>query len=130
MKPCQSENPTCKNNPSGACVALYQEAIQIYRGLPQSTDLVTLLSEDEAGLYFSNDAERKCIPTDYARQNGAAKDTKGNCCWWLRSQSPQLDRNMYVTGTGRISTAGEGITRKYYTVRPVIRINLSEKDIV
>lgn len=54
-------------------------------------DKVFLLSITEANRYFKTDEERMCVPTAYAKANGAymsSSYTKGGiatCWWWLRS---------------------------------------------
>ena len=63
-------------------------------------DRVFLLSPAEAGKYFPASTDRTCLPTAYAKANGAEADLKsGACAWWLRgtegadAQAASADRS-------------------------------------
>ena len=88
----------------------------------KTKDKIFLLSIDEAKEYFKNDEDRKCIPTEYARDNGAVLDYESY--WYLRSYSQnELLEAACVTKDGTI-----GFFNKYYRnwggIRPAMWINL------
>ena len=112
------KNPEYPNSPAGN----------------DTEDKVFLLSVQEAKLYFSDNAYRKCSPTEKLVATG--KFTQSNkpwyakhnyaCNWWLRS--PGMFRDNYVsyvdkgggiTGGGQVNYPSCDIC-----VRPVIRINV------
>ena len=97
------------------------------KGMIASSDpgKVFLLSEDEAGRYFSSDDDRKCEPTEYAKTNGAF-EYEGYGCWWLRSPNP--DMGDCVHGVGYDGVVGNYSV--FYTdgsARPALWINLESE---
>ncbi len=95
-----------------------------------TNDKVFLLSITEAEKYFSNDEERKCIPTAYAIAQGAYtsssynKDGKATCWWWLRSPGDYQYCAAYVSDDGSIDYDGDDVNVSYDCVRPALWINL------
>ena len=95
-----------------------------------TNDKVFLLSITEAEKYFSNDEERKCIPTAYAIAQGAYtsssynKDGKATCWWWLRSPGYYQTYAAYVFYDGFIDYYGSNVINSHDCVRPALWINL------
>ena len=85
-------------------------------------DQVFLLSIPEAIKYFSSDSARQCEPTDFAVANGA---DSGNCWWWLRSPSDDLDVVATVDYNGGVCELGNYVDFDSYAVRPALWIDLS-----
>jgi hypothetical protein len=91
-------------------------------------DKIFLLSIDEVKKYFKDIEDRKCKPTNYAKQQGAWANYGprylGNCRWWLRSPGGYQDCVAFVNFEGYISD-NDGIVRRHDTaVRPALYINL------
>lgn len=98
-------------------------------------DRVFLLSTSEANRYFKSNEERMCVPTAYAKANGADTSsdyTKGGAVtgwWWLRSPNTKWDWNSgtYVGNDGGVRSYGDYVDRDVRgCVRPVLWINLGE----
>ena len=95
-----------------------------------TNDKVFLLSITEAEKYFSNDEERKCIPTAYAIAQGAYtsssynKDGKATCWWWLRSPGTNQIYAVDVYIDGSIYYLGCTVLTSNDCVRPALWINL------
>ena len=95
-----------------------------------TNDKVFLLSITEAEKYFSNDEERKCIPTAYAIAQGAYtsssynKDGKATCWWWLRSPGDYQYDAASVNYDGSIYYYGYFVDNRCDCVRPALWINL------
>lgn len=94
-------------------------------------DKVFLLSIQEVNKYFNNDSERQCVPTEYAKANGAytniviEKNDTPLCGWWLRSSGIQQDNAAVVISYGSIKSAGYSINDASVSVRPVMWISLT-----
>ena len=72
-----------------------------------TTDKVFVLSVSEFNEYFSGKESSKCVPTVYAKSNGALDgidDT--NCWWWLRTPSGYKSRIACVNNFGSIEPRG------------------------
>ena len=72
-----------------------------------TTDKVFVLSVSEFNEYFSGKESSKCVPTVYAKSNGALDgidDT--NCWWWLRTPSGYNSRIACVNNFGSIEPRG------------------------
>ena len=89
-------------------------------------DQVFVLSIQEAERYFSSDADRQSIPTEYAKSQGGL-NFGGNTWWWLRSPG---SLNKFATGvyiwTGKIDDYGYGVTPNRNgggSVRPAIWVS-------
>lgn len=92
-------------------------------------DKVFLLSIEEANRYFNNDSERRCIPTEYAKANGAftfEKDDTSNCFWWLRSQGGYSNKSASVVNSnGTVGKYGNAVDYSGDCVRPAMWISLT-----
>ena len=95
-----------------------------------TTDKVFLLSINEANKYFGSDDDRKCIPTEYAKANGAytsSSNTKNGvptCYWWLRSPGNLQRSAGYVFDDGSVYYDGGLVHADDVCVRPALWINL------
>lgn len=97
-----------------------------------TVDKVFLLSAYEAKSYFADDEKRKCIPTAYAKAQGAFisdshKPSNGGeptCWWWLRTSGENQLEAAFVYGEGLISNNGYDVDYKTGCVRPVICLSL------
>lgn len=95
-----------------------------------TTDKVFLLSIAEANKYFSSHEARMCVPTAYAKSNGAktssnyAKDGATTCFWWLRSPGGRQDGAAYVSVSGDVNCYGNGVRGNSDCVRPAMWIDL------
>lgn len=97
-----------------------------------TVDKVFLLSAYEAKSYFADDEKRKCIPTAYAKAQGAFisdshKPSNGGeptCWWWLRTSGENQLEAAFVYGKGLISNNGYDVDYKTGCVRPVICLSL------
>ena len=89
-----------------------------------TTDKIFLLSIPEAEIYFSSDDERKCQPTDYAKEQGEYVNLSTDYqWWWLRSRGSYFSAS-YVRADGSIFSQGTGGFNEG-VVRPVLWIELS-----
>ena len=95
-----------------------------------TTDQVFLLSINEVNKYFSSDDARKCVPTDYAIEQGAftsdncTVDGKATCWWWLRSPGNSSDCAAHVYDFGDVYFGGDYVLDDSYCVRPALNLNL------
>ncbi len=93
-----------------------------------TTDKVFLLSISEAEKYFSDDEDRKCVPTAYAIDRGAitssnfTKGGKATCRWWLRSPGFDSYYAAGVYGNGDINYYGDYVDDNHNCVRPALWI--------
>lgn len=96
-------------------------------------DNVFLLSNAEVKQYFRNDSSRRCVPTGYAKAQGA-KTGKGNgyvegrktvLAWWLRSPGWNQRGANIVYINGEINLATNDVSAKGNTVRPAVWVDLS-----
>lgn len=92
-------------------------------------DKVFLLSIEEANRYFKYDSERRCIPTEYAKANGAFTfeiDGASNCFWWLRSQGGYSNKSASVVNSnGTVGKYGNAVDYSGDCVRPAMWISLA-----
>ena len=89
------------------------------------SDKVFLLSATEAEKYFSTYASRKCVPTAFAKVQGAYtySDKSNKCYWWLRfNDISQIDQEC-VNDCGFVSRTF-GIDS--VAVRPALWIKLEQ----
>jgi len=86
-----------------------------------TSDKVFILSIDEAKRYFSSDKDRKCVPTDYAIEQGSS--TVLFWCW-LRSPGDSQKDAAGVDDDGSIFDSGNGVDRGISAVRPALWIDL------
>ena len=90
-----------------------------------------LLSIDEVNKYYSSDEARKCLPTAYAKAQGAwtsyiNKTASGEaaCWWWLRSPGVSQNFAAYVGDVGSVGCLGSGVPDVHVCVRPALWISL------
>ena len=116
--------------------AVTAEANPAYGNTPpgnETVDKVFLLSAVDVSRYFKSNAERKCVPTEYAIERGAYTSTNNSlegdatCWWWLRSPGDDSDSAASVRSGGSIIYYGNFVD-SVFAVRPVIRIDLSNKQ--
>lgn len=83
-----------------------------------TSDVIFCLSSDEARRYFSSDAERKAVATEYAAQRAPF------AWWWLRSPGGASDAaKAVVTADGKVTTGGNWVNNNDM-VRPAMWIDL------
>ena len=88
-------------------------------------DQVFLLSITEVNKYFSSDSARQCEPTDFAVANGARKNDRGDCSWWLRSPGYNQNFAAIVNNVGGVAEFGRGVYGDDVAVRPALWIDLN-----
>lgn len=99
-----------------------------------TTDKVFLLSYNETKLYFDNSEARKCVPTAYAKANGAktnnsyTKDGAATCWWWLRSPGGFQNRAARVYYGGATGYWGGSVDDGNGCVRPALWVFLNIED--
>ena len=95
-----------------------------------TTDKVFLLSINEAEQYFGSAEVRMCIPTEYAKANGAYTDNRytkngvPTCWWWLRSSGYVQYDAPYIYSDGSVYYRGGYVLDARECVRPALWINL------
>ena len=93
-------------------------------------DKVFLLSIIEVCQYFASDEASMCVPTAYAKANGAWTsgsynvDGEATCWWWLRSPGIYQYTAADVYYDGGVGSAGAYVYGAYGGVRPALWINL------
>lgn len=87
----------------------------------RTQDKVFLLSITEANKYFSSDATRQCMNTEYADANNVSKI----CWWWLRTPGNCQERAADVGPGGGIYEYGHGVSWGIAAVRPALWIDLN-----
>lgn len=85
-------------------------------------DYIYLLSYYEVSNYFKSDEERKLIPTEIAKKNGAHYL---NCYWMTRSPGSAQDQVMAVKDNGQTNYS-TGVDDAHLGVRPAMWIKLDE----
>lgn len=99
-----------------------------------TTDKVFLLSYNETKQYFENSEARKCVPTAYAKANGAktnnsyTKDGVATCWWWLRSPGGFQNRAARVYYGGATGYWGGSVDDGNGCVRPALWTFLNTED--
>ena len=94
-----------------------------------TTDKVFLLSINEAEKYFGSDKDRKCVPTEYAKANGAYTDNRytkngvPTCWWWLRSPGI-LNNAARVYSDGSVDYYGNDVDDDSDCVRPAMWVSI------
>ena len=94
-----------------------------------TTDKIFLLSINEANKYFDRNKERKCIPTEYAKANGAYTIigyTKNDVptWWWLRSPGNYQKRAAFVAEDGSVFYNGDVVNSDCVCVRPAVWVSI------
>lgn len=82
---------------------------------------VTLLSAEEATLYFPEESVRGCRPGGTAVSEGVRIGGNGNVWWWLKDTGFAGDFYQIVDFAGHICTQGTYQTLQTNGIRPVIR---------
>lgn len=104
------ENPNYGTNPGNA-----------------TTDKVFLLSINEVEKYFDGDETRKCVPTAYAKEQGAyteAASGSASCWWWLRSPGSHQFNAALVNSDGSILYYGRSALSDSDCVRPAMWVGM------
>ena len=95
-----------------------------------TTDKVFLLSDNEVNKYLCSFKDRKCVPTEYAKANGAytsSSNTKNGvltCVWWLRSPGPYQRVAAYVLDDGSVYYLGDYGFNVDVCVRPAMWVSI------
>lgn len=103
-----------------------------------SSDMVFLLSYEEATYYLTSKSVRQGTPTDYCKQCGCYdperyakehsqecdEDEKGHTWWWLRSAGIDNTRAGNVVSKGVASTYGAKKSSSEGTIRPAMWVRL------
>ncbi len=92
------------------------------------TDMVFLFNSSQAYKYFNSADERKCIPTKYAKAQGAWTDSNEVCCWWLLSNNDTSRNAPCIRYEGDTSHGLHEVDEKHYAVRPAIWIDFGVGD--
>ncbi len=86
-------------------------------------DRVFCLSLAETVDFFKNERKRKCLPTEYVRNQGVWLNSGNGCCnWWLRTPGDGEDRCLYVGSIGRCNLSGCLVSHGAHAVRPALRL--------
>ena len=86
-------------------------------------DRIFLLNIQEAGQYFSDNAQRQCGATAYAKARGCSvNQNTGNCWWWLRSPGYYSDYAADVDTVGTVHFDGHYAGSDSLAVRPALWI--------
>ena len=92
-------------------------------------DSVFLLSYAEAWKYYNDNAERVCVPTDYALAQGISnsrltkRDGRPAGSWWLRSIGYHDDYAVKIDACGY--RENREVNRSEYGVRPALWVDIS-----
>ena len=88
------------------------------------TDNIFLLSKEEMDGYFSNDKARRCVPTAYAKANGAY--IRNKYCWWWSRSTLYVYRN-YVYAVSEDGSIGSYVAYESpgICIRPAMWIDLN-----
>ena len=93
-------------------------------------DKIFLLSTSEAETLFSNDNDRTCYPTEYAKTQGAWQSEKElSCWWWLRSPGGNSCNAAFVYYVGTVDVYGHNVNYGTGSVRPALWINLGAEKL-
>ena len=91
-----------------------------------TTDKIFLLSINEVDKYYGSNEVRKCVPTEYAKANGAYTDSSytrngvPTCWWWLRSPGNFPNIAAYVDRDGSVDYRGMYVITDSACVRPAV----------
>ena len=97
-------------------------------------DKIFLFSIDEAGKYLSESSEGACVPTAYAKEQGAYSASNGNGWWWLRSPGAHQSYAARVAANGIVQENGfvscdiivaDSVSAGGGTVRPAMWVDLA-----
>lgn len=87
-------------------------------------DYVFLLSVDEVNQYFSNNIDRRCVPSNYAisSKDGFRNNDLGTCWWWLRTPGITSLDACSINSDGTIDTDDGTVDSVKGCVRPAMWI--------
>lgn len=94
-----------------------------------TTDKIFLLSINEVDKYYGSNEVRKCVPTEYAKANGAYTDSSytrngvPTCWWWLRSLGDILSIAAYVDRDGSVDYRGMYVISDSACVCPAVWVS-------
>ncbi len=92
-------------------------------------DLVSLLSINEAILYFGDLNIAPAMPTQTAIAHGIYTDkttsSLGQTAWWLRTPGSRPDNAAYMISGNKLMDDGGEVSKGYYGVRPVVKVKLA-----
>ena len=98
------------------------------RGGNATRDRIFCLSIAEAEQYYALDTTRRCLPTEYAIEEGVFIDNEfgdndEGCCYWLL-RSPGMSQNMmaFVNPDGSLELFGGSVDAPLGAIRPALRI--------
>ena len=91
----------------------------------ETEDKVFLLSIPEAKKYFTSAADRRCVPTEYAvEQGGSIYGKENECGWWLRSPGAKQQNAAFINSKGNVNPTGRKASDGDISVRPALWISL------
>ena len=102
----------------------------VARPRPWMDGSIVKLDKDNNIVYFVDDEERKCIPTDYAIAQGVyisdehSVNGTATCWWWLRSPGYIQSCATLVYADGVFSERGYDVDRSCSAVRPAMWITI------
>lgn len=91
-------------------------------------DFIFLLSVTEVVNHFPMFEDRECKATEYAVANNAAMAENGKCWWWLRDMKSSSNA-ICVDFSGRIGEYVPNMSRRDFTVRPALWLDLESEFI-
>jgi len=107
----------------------YDHSLLETEGGNNTFDYVFLLSEKEAGIYISEEADRsyigRALASDYVVASGAIVDDEGMAEWFLRSPGGYEYTAQFVERDGNIYSAGAYVDIAY-AIRPAIWLNVGK----
>ena len=87
-------------------------------------DKLFLLNIDEFLKYFNTSQNKECIPTNYAKSNGAYVASNNACWWWLRSPGDVQSSATFINSIGEIKNRGIYVGNVQLCVRPAMWISI------
>lgn len=101
----------------------YYSELGLYMGGPDTEDKVFLLSKEELREYLPEDADRLCLPSEYALSAGAGTDEDGHCFWWTRSPGNHHGKICVINPNGYLDPDGR-VLYTYICLRPAVWVNI------
>ena len=93
-----------------------------------TTDRVFLLSYEEVERLLPTEEERRCRPTDYAREQSAFVNENGNTWWLLRTAGENPHSVTYVNSDGSMNPEGCIVCSDGGTTRPAMWIRWGQEQ--
>ena len=100
-------------------------------GIPSgmdTTDRVFLLSYEEVDRLLPTEEERRCKPTDYAKEQSAFVNENGNTWWILRTVGENAHSVTYVNSDGSLNPEGCIVCSDGGTIRPAMWITWNQEQ--